>query len=797
MLKKLLGLDSSQEIDQWELAFRGGPLLGLLLILAAVAFAIFLYRREQLVTRNRRITMMVLQASTLLLLILVLMKPYAKIKTSKESKRSMIVMLDTSRSMAIEDPRTSAGDVEEAAKALGKIPLNAPSLGSDDARGMKEQLGPSRRIDLARAALANEDMKLLDQLEESYDLRFFTFDSQLRSEDPRSKVDLPASDNAQPAPRPVAEGTSSQIGNAIEDAVDRFSGQPLAGAMVISDFAWVEGKDPVNVARRLKERRVPLYTVPVGLPAPPDINVRGVIAPEVVFKGDRVPLRVKIESRGFAGKAVQLYFRVNEDEKESKQVTLRNGVQFEEFMFIPEAEAGTLELSFEIKLQEGEITEVNNATSHPVRILDEKIKVLYVEGMPRWEFRYLRWVLLRDPRLQVQFLMTQGDPALAASSPLHIGRFPEDPKVALQYDLIILGDVSSSYFNAAQTELIEKLVRERGGSLLMLAGPMAAPSTYRDNPIGDLLPINIGTGGTFYPGSNVSPEVTEDGQKSLATSLSLAPDVSSRIWRNVNYMELPNLAGAKSGATVLLRLPKDNDADPDYPLVAWHRYGTGKSLFVATEDLWRMRLEVGDRFHARFWGQTIQFLTLSRLLGANKQISIETDSNSYSSGDQIRVFANVLTESFEPVNVESYEVVLGEKDNPDSSTTIEMTAVESTPGLYAGSYLASKDCNYEVKTQSQDADISNTAEFSVQTVDPEDRETAMQPDVARQAAEMSGGRQLNLASLGEFPGTLPEEKLIANTVKIERDLWDTPLWFILIAALAGAEWFLRRKDNLV
>ncbi len=289
MLKKLLGLDSSQEIDQWELAFRGGPLLGLLLILAAVAFAIFLYRREQLVTRNRRITMMVLQASTLLLLILVLMKPYAKIKTSKESKRSMIVMLDTSRSMAIEDPRTSAGDVEEAAKALG----------------MKEQLGPSRRIDLARAALANEDMKLLDQLEESYDLRFFTFDSQLRSEDPRSKVDLPASDNAQPAPRPVAEGTSSQIGNAIEDAVDRFSGQPLAGAMVISDFAWVEGKDPVNVARRLKERRVPLYTVPVGLPAPPDINVRGVIAPEVVFKGDRVPLRVKIESRGFAGKAVQ------------------------------------------------------------------------------------------------------------------------------------------------------------------------------------------------------------------------------------------------------------------------------------------------------------------------------------------------------------------------------------------------------------------------------------------------------------------------------------------------------------
>ena len=798
MLKKLLGLDSSQEVDKIELAFRGGLLFGLILVVAAIAFAVFLYRREQLVPRNRRIAMTILQAAALLTLIVVVMQPFAKIRMTKESKRSMIVMLDTSRSMAIEDPRTSAEDVEEAAKALGKIPLDR-KLGGDDAQVVKQDLGSARRIDLARAALNHDEMNLLDQLEDRYDLRFFTFDSQLRSEDPRAATpESSDGGDATAAPLPVAEGESSQIGNAIEDAVDRFSGQPLAGAMVISDFAWVEGKDPVNVARRLKERRVPLYTVPVGLPAPPDIHVRGVIAPEVVFKGDRVPLRVKIESRGFAGKPVQLYFRINDDEKETKQITLKNGVQFEEFMFIPESESGTLDLNFDIKLQEGEITEVNNATSHQVRILDEKIKVLYMEGMPRWEYRYLRWVLLRDPRLQVQFLMTQGDPALAASSPLHIGRFPEDPKEALKYDLIILGDVPSSFFNTGQTQLIERLIRERGGSLLMLAGPMAAPSTYRDNPIGDLLPINIGPGGYLNLGINVSPEVTEDGHKSLATSLSLAPDVSARIWSHVKPMySLPQLAGSKSGATVLLRLPKANEADVDYPLVAWHRYGTGKSLFVATEDLWRMRLEVGDRYHARFWGQTIQFLTLSRLLGANKQISIETDRNSYSAGDQIRVFANVLTESFEPVDGPSYEVVLEEKDNPDSATTIEMTQVESTPGLYSGSYLAGKDGKYEFRAQPQDAEISNTAEFSIKTVDIEDRETSMQADVARQAAEISGGRQLSLAGLGEFATNLPPEEALNNTVKIERELWDTPLWFLLVVAFAGAEWYLRRKDNLV
>ena len=103
MLKKLLGLDSSQEVDKIELAFRGGLLFGLILVVAAIAFAVFLYRREQLVPRNRRIAMTILQAAALLTLIVVVMQPFAKIRMTKESKRSMIVMLDTSRSMAIEE----------------------------------------------------------------------------------------------------------------------------------------------------------------------------------------------------------------------------------------------------------------------------------------------------------------------------------------------------------------------------------------------------------------------------------------------------------------------------------------------------------------------------------------------------------------------------------------------------------------------------------------------------------------------------------------------------------------------
>jgi hypothetical protein len=295
-----------------------------------------------------------------------------------------------------------------------------------------------------------------------------------------------------------------------------------------------------------------------------------------------------------------------------------------------------------------------------------------------------------------------------------------------------------------------------------------------------------------------TPEVTPAGRESLATSLSVSPEVSTRVWANIKPMyTLPQLEGAKAGATVLLRLPKSSEEAPDYPLVAWHRFGTGKAMFVASEDLWRMRLEVGDRFHARFWGQTIQFLALSRLLGQNKQISIETDRGSYSTGEQVRIFANVLNESFEPVNQPSYDVILETKGETDTATTIELSPVPGTPGLYSGSHLAGKDGNYVVRTRSADSEISNQAGFKIATVAIEDRETAMQPEVARQIAELSGGKQLTLATLGAFPASLGEEKKLTNVVRLEKDLWDVPIWFLIVVAFAGVEWYLRRKDNLV
>ncbi|MFP6872105.1 MAG: hypothetical protein VCA55_01230 [Verrucomicrobiales bacterium] len=799
MLKALLGLDESETVSGLSLHLRGGWLLALLLIAGAILFAVYLYRSETRLPRPRRMLMGACQLLALLTLILIVLEPAADVEVSRSYKRDMLVLLDTSSSMATQDKLTRAEDIKEAGKILGKLTTtnqdSGKALSSAETEALSKKIGKPTRIELARAALTGVENGLLEKLEKDYNLSFFAFDNVLRSTGGEDGIQKALSEL-------TADGESTQVGGAIDAALGRFAGKEVAGVVVVSDFISVEGKDPIEVTRSLKGRNIPIHTVPVGLPSPPDIHVRKIIAPEVVFKGDRVLLRIQIESQGYNGDAIELALNIEGKSPITQQLELQDGVQFADLTFTPdESASGTMKLEVITPIRAGEASDTNNAATHKVRILDEKIKVLYIEGLPRWEFRYLRQVLLRDPRLDVQFYMTQGDPTLAQTSRQHIGRFPQDKETAFGYDLIIIGDVPAGKFTTDEIKLIEELVKGRGGSLLMLAGPVAAPTSYRNTPIADILPVKIGSGNWKPVSSNYHPVVTPAGRESQATSLALSNETTDRIWSNVKRMGmLPPLDGAKPGATVLLTHSGRAEGFDQYPLVAWQRFGAGKSLFVATEDLWRMRLEVGDRYHARFWAQTIQFLTLSRLLGQNKQITLETNRSTFSAGDTVQIFANVLDLSFDPVkDPDGYTVILERKGIADSASEITLQPVDedNSPGIYSAAHIAGEDGTYLIKTRSTDETRSNSTEFEIATVPPETRETGARPDIALQIAELSGGKSMSLAGLGALPGELGEESGRQRIKHIERDLWDIPLWFLIILLFAGIEWFLRRRENLI
>jgi hypothetical protein len=339
----------------------------------------------------------------------------------------------------------------------------------------------------------------------------------------------------------------------------------------------------------------------------------------------------------------------------------------------------------------------------------------------------------------------------------------------------------------------------------MLGGQVGSPSSYFNTRIADVLPVKMdSTSRRWYHGSS-HPVVTPDGLESSVVSLHPEKEKNDKIWRMVSPMGFMNGLTAKPGATVLLsRSGNDPTAQP-YPLVAWQRYGKGKSMYVGTDDLWRLRREVGDQFHARFWGQAIQFMALSRKLGQNKQVTLETSRKQYSTGERVELFANVLTENFDPVDYESYSVLLDKNGSGDYPIEVSLDPVPGNPGLYGTSILATEAGSYVLKAGDSDALKANVVEFEIDRLSLEQRETSMRDDLADQLASLTGGNRLfdfsgddsdgsgvsDLASLlpSKLPDSLPVER--------EKTLWDIPVIFLILVFLTGLEWYLRRRENLV
>ncbi len=793
MLRNLFDIGPGEKVSDFEFIFQNEYWgLALVLFIGLIAFAFYLYRSESWLARNRRLIMGSCYVLAGFLIVLLLLEPALLLKSTRSQKNNLIVLLDVSESMSIRD------HVDEGAS--GESP---PEGNESVAHGQ-----PGSRLSHAKDAL----LKLHSGLGDKYSVHYYSMGDRLQT------LSLDGN-SSEPLSEITADAGSSKIGSAMEEAMARHAGQELAGVVLLSDFSWIDGSDPIQVARGLKGRDVRVYPVAFGMPSPPDIRVRRLIAPEVAFAGDKVPLRVQVDSSGFEDSPVEVVLQMNDEVIESRDLILNGQSQFVEFLFVPPKGIEKANFKASVEDRPGEVALENNEAKHSMQVIDEKINVLYVEGMPRWEYRYLRWVLLRDPRLNVRFLMTQGDKYLAATSPRHLGVFPSEAEEMLTYDLVILGDVSASFFTNDQVRWMEELVKGRelgedenssslvggGGSLLMLGGQVGSPSSYFNTRIADVLPVKMdSTSRRWYHGSS-HPVVTPDGWGSSVVSLHPKKETNDRIWRMVSPMGYMNGLTAKPGATVLLsRSGNDPTAQP-YPLVAWQRYGKGKSMYVGTDDLWRLRREVGDQFHARFWGQAIQFMALSRKLGQNKQVTLETSRKQYSTGERVELFANVLTENFDPVDYESYSVLLDKNGSGDYPIEVSLDPVPGNPGLYGTSILATEAGSYVLKAGDSDALKANVVEFEVDRLSLEQRETSMRDDLADQLASLTGGNRLfdfsgddsDGPGVSDLAGLLPSKLPDSLRVEREKALWDMPAFFLLLVFLTGLEWYLRRRENLV
>jgi hypothetical protein len=777
---------------------RPAPLVLVLAALAAVVvLTVFLYRRQKGLPGRIRAGLAAARLIVLFLVVIALFEPMASIEKTKKVKRRLPVLIDVSESMSIKDQRKRPADVIEAAVALGM--LSASETGDMQRASMalgtkqREAIAAASRVELAGSLLSKSARPLFDQLNEDLDVGYYVFGTTLRMLGENGHLATDALTGL------LAEETGTSIADSLEAVAGSGKDAPLAGIVLLSDGLDTSSLRAESVLHDLGIQGIPVYPIPMGLADPDDVSIRNIVMQEVAFSGDKVPIRVQIRSKGYEKRRASIAVRLNGRSVAKRNVRLAGGLQFEDIFFnVDIHEKGAAEVEIAIEPFTDEATAANNVVTRSVRVVNERINVLCIEGSARWEYRYLRAMLKRDPRINATFIATRAGAAIARNSTEYIARFPERRDEAFKYDLVILGDVDAEFFTGDEFLRLEELVRDRGGSLLMLCGARYSPTSYAGTPVEKMLPVKFEPEGEWEDvADTVYPVLTPEGRGSLVMTLEMDQDENDSVWGQVAPLDrVPPLLGARPGATVLTTLSDTGSRTDPYPLVAWQRYGTGKCMIMGTDRLWLLRFKTGDKYHWRVWSQCIQFLTLSRLMGEHKRIRLETDRAIYPVDGQVQLYAHLLDDRYEPIMQAGFEVMVIPLDTagaPPQNVALRPDA--ANPGLYEGFFSPTKPGRYRVESSSGDRALSNTTEFQVADVEPEMANTDMQIDRLRRIAEMSGGKCLGMLQLDQLSALLnlePHETSYTADVP----LWDNAWIMLLLVALMGTEWIVRRRYDL-
>lgn len=760
-----------------------------------VLLSVFLYRRAWGLPPGLRWTLGLARFAALALVVASLFEPTASVTETSSQTRGLPVLIDVSESMSMKDPRKSAKDVMEAASALGLLteagadPERAAMLLDADAR---QAVLSATRLDLVRGILRHAAAPVLAELGRKLDVSYHSFGGSTRMF--RDGAALSASDLEGLSPVDPLTAIAASLETAARSGLT-----PPAGIVLLTDgIDNSSAQRAESVLRDLGARGIPVFPVPIGLEHPDDVAIRGLVMQEVAFSGDQVPVQVHLLSKGYEKRNARLTIKLNDRQVSQRRVRLQGGLQIEEIDFnVDLYEKGAARVAVEIESLEDEVSLANNRVEQSIRVVNEKVNVLYMEGNNRWEFRYLSAILKRDPRLKTTFISSTAGPEFARNSPEHIERFPSKREEAFKYDLVILGDVDAQFFSPEELGLLEELIRDRGGSLLVLCGPMHTPGSYAGTPVETLLPVRFDSEAKWdMTSESVFPVLTPEGRSSMVMVLENQPEENHRVWSRVAPLDhLPPLTTAKPGATVLATLSDSASGSQRYPLVAWHRYGTGKCLSLATDRLWRLRFKTGDKYHWRVWSQCIQFLTLSRLMGEHKRIRLETDRTTYRDGEQVRLYAHVLDEEFEAVVQPSFAITVNGLDGNSLRERVSLQPDRTAPGLYEGYFTPPVSGRYRLEANEDDQEVSNTTEFQVAAVDDERVDANMRLADLERIARLTGGRCLSAADFSKLK-TLVNTDPLTTTLRSDRPLWDNGWVAFLLIAILGAEWILRRRHDL-
>ncbi len=692
-----------------------------------------------------------MQTALLALVLLLLWQPAIVVAELKSQQNLIAVLVDGSRSMAIADSGSDGKALREAA-AFGVLKGG-----------------------------------MLAGLQKRFQTRVYQMNAGLKRVD---KVD-----QVQPT------GTATHINAALKQLAAETSDLPVGAVVVLSDGAENSGGIDLETVSALRNRRLPVHTVGFGKEqATHDVEIEDVsVAPRAMAES-RMRATVSVRQFGYQATKVALTARDGEKVLAAKEVTLpANGIVQAETMFFNAGAAGVRRVTFAVAPLPGEENVANNSVARLISVNGDKRRILYVEGEPRWEYKFIRRAADDDKELAVVTMLRTTENKIyrqGISDPTELADgFPNKAEDLFRYDGIIIGSVEAGYFSPRQQELLREYVDQRGGGVLFLGGRYAlSDGGWGASGVGQLMPTFLPNSKDTFHRDAAFAQLTAAGADSPVMRLVDDPGKNVERWKTLPYlMDYQDPGNPKPGATVLAEMT--TPGHPKMPLLVTQSYGRGRTGIMATSGSWRWQMSgaLGDPSHDLFWQQLLRWVVADspgRVVASMPEVRLMDDGH-------LKVTATVRDKAYVLAPDAKVSVHMIGPDN--SSSVVDLAPVPSTPGSFAADWTAEKPGAYVAEvTAARGADElgRDVLTFERQDGVAENFHTEQNRELLEKLASETGGHYWGANELDKLSSEISFSEA-GISVRNTKELWNMPIVFLVLLGLMAGEWLLRRKWGMI
>jgi uncharacterized membrane protein len=654
----------------------------------------------------------------------------------------------------------------------------------DDSRSMGIADHGITRMQQATQALQGS---WLGSLSRNFQTRLYRFDSDL------VRLDGPAA-------RLSASGPATHINAVLNQFASDTASVPVGAVVLLSDGGDNSGRIDRGTIEVLRQRHIPVHTVGFGATlVPQDVEIETVALAARALAHSRVTAVVEVSQSGFAGRHTSVTVRDGTKLLATRELALgADGATVSTDLTFDLPDAGPRVLRFAVAALPGEANARNNELSRLVNVEAGPRRILYVEGEPRWEYKFIRRAEEDDKAVQLVSMLRTSENKIyrqGVRDGLELAQgFPSKPEELFGYDGIIMGSVDAGYFNAAQQALMREFVDRRGGGLLFLGGRQAlSDGVWGGSQLNELLPVTLPMIGDRFRREPATVSLTAAGADSAVTRLVDERAANITVWNRLPYLaDFQDPGTAKPGAQELAQM---HVAGRTLPLLVTENYGRGRTAVLATGGTWRwqMSLPLGDPTHSVFWHQLLHWLVSD----TRGQLSAQVSASTVQDEGHLQLLADVRDRNYLPA---TDAVVSAHLIGPDRlQADVPLRGVPGQPGRYQTDWTAPAVGMYVADITAAQGSLGagrDTVAFQREDGVAENFHTGQNVELLKSLAADTGGRYWSTDDLAGLARAIPFSNAGVSVQKFQ-DLWNMPAVFLLLILLPLGEWLLRRRWGVV